>query len=93
MPQNRQRADRTGHISSVGVGTYVLTLERDRFYRGWRYHWMICASHSPDELVSWGHASTRDLAEAAAGSEVEKLAARLTQGRSESVKAPRDLVR
>jgi len=74
MSQNRsQRAKLTGHISSVAVGPYVLTLEREHFYQAWRYHWTICAARRPDELVSWGHAPTREMAEAVAGNEVEKL--------------------
>jgi hypothetical protein len=53
-------------IVSVAVSPYVLSFESQRFYRGWRYHWMICAARNPDELVSWGHAPTRELAETAA---------------------------
>jgi len=59
---------------------YVLSFDSEHFYRGWRYHWMICAARNPDELVSWGHAPTRELAETAAGNEVENLVAGLTKG-------------
>lgn len=41
---------------------------------------MICRSQNPDELVSWGHAPTRELAESAAEKEVEDLSSGRTQG-------------
>src|SRR5271157_1675866 len=47
----------------VASGSYVMSFESERFYRGWRYYWMICAARNPDELVSWGYAGTRELAE------------------------------
>jgi hypothetical protein len=53
--------------------SYVLSFEAERFYRGFRYHWMICSVQNPDELLSWGYAPTRELAETSAGSEVKKL--------------------
>lgn len=57
----------------VVADSYVLSFEAERFYRGCRYHWMIRSIQNPDELVSWGYAPTRELAETAAGSEIEKL--------------------
>jgi hypothetical protein len=57
----------------VASDSYVLTFEAQRFYGGCRYFWMICSTLNPDELVSWGYAATRELAEVAAQSEVEKL--------------------
>lgn len=57
----------------VAANSYVLSFEAERFYRGCRYHWMICSVQNPDELVSWGYAPTRELAEISAGSEVSKL--------------------
>jgi len=57
----------------VVANSYVSSFEVDRFYRGCRYHWMICSVQNPDELVSWGHAPTRELAETAAGSAVHML--------------------
>src|ERR1017187_60067 len=62
----------------VAISSYVMSLECERFYRGWRYYWMIWAARKPDELVSWGHARTRELAEAAARKEVNRLVAGLT---------------
>lgn len=62
------------------ISPYVLSFQSERFYRGWRYHWMICAAWNPDELVSWGHAPTQELAETVARNEVEKLVAGLTEG-------------
>ena len=57
----------------VADNSYILSFEAERFYRGCRYYWMICSVEHPDELMSWGHAPTRALAETAAGSEVDKL--------------------
>jgi len=65
---------------SEAVNSYVLSFESERFYRGWRCHWMICTARNLDELVAWGHAPTRELAEMAAGNAVTKLVAGLTQG-------------
>ena len=53
--------------------SYILSFEAERVNRDYRYHWMICSVRNPDELVSWGHAPTRELAETAAASEVSKL--------------------
>ena len=58
---------------SIVIGDYILSLEADYSYRGQRYHWMICATVNPEEMVCWGHAPTRRLAELAARSEVAKL--------------------
>jgi hypothetical protein len=41
---------------------------------------MICSAQNPDQLVSWGHSSTRELAEAAARNEIQDLSSGLTQG-------------
>jgi hypothetical protein len=60
---------------SIAISSYVLSFELERFYRGWRCYWMICAARNPDELVSWGYAQTRELAEMAARNEVNKLVA------------------
>ncbi len=57
----------------VADNSYILSFEAERFYRGCRYHWMICSVQNPDELISWGFAPTRELAETAAGSEINKL--------------------
>jgi hypothetical protein len=57
----------------VAANSYVLSFETERFYHACRYHWMIRSVKSPEELVSWGYAPTRKLAEMAAGSEVDKL--------------------
>ena len=67
--------------SPVAISSYVMSFECERFYRGWRYYWMICTRRKPDELVSWGHARTRELAEAAARKEVNRLVAGLTRGK------------
>ena len=62
------------------VGRYVASFQSQPSYKGTRYHWMICMAQNPDELVSWGHAPTQELAEAAAQNEVKKLSSGLTQG-------------
>ncbi len=63
----------------AAVNSYVLSFEAERFYRGCRYHWMICSVQNPDELVSWGYAPTRELAKTAAESEVNKLESGLSK--------------
>ena len=81
MPQiTSRRPKRIPYTDSVAVSPYVLSFQSQRFYRGRRCHWMICAARNPDKLVSWGHAPTRELAETAAQNEVEKLESGLTQG-------------
>lgn len=57
----------------VAADCYRLSFEAERFYRGCRYHWMICSVHNPEELVSWGHAPTRQMAEMAADIAVANL--------------------
>jgi len=59
---------------------YVTSFQTESFYKGRRHHWMICRAHSPEELVSWGHAPTHELAEAAAGKELHDLSTGVTQG-------------
>ena len=62
------------------AGQYVLSGQAERFYKDVRYHWMVCCEHKPDELVSWGHAPTQELAEAAARNEVKDLSSGLSHG-------------
>jgi len=52
----------------------------EQYHQGTRHHWTICRSQTPDELVSWGHAPTRELAETAAAKELEDLSAGRTEG-------------
>ena len=66
--------------AKLHVGSYVLEFQAEPFRRGVRYHWMIYSSEKPEVLVSWGHATTRELAEAAARNEALDLASGLTQG-------------
>lgn len=65
---------------SKRVANYTISIERQRFYEGHRYHWTICSIDCPDELISWGHAPTQELAEVIAQSAAEKLESGLTQG-------------
>jgi len=62
------------------VARYVVSFQAEPFHKGRRHHWMICRAQNPDELVSWGHALTQELAEIAARSEVNSLSSGLTQG-------------
>jgi len=62
------------------VSQYVLSFQTEPFHRKTRYHWMICLANSPDKLLSWGHAPTKELAEEAARNEVENLSSGLTEG-------------
>ena len=59
---------------------YVVSFDVQPYYQGARHHWMICRSQNPDELISWGHAPTRELAQSAAEKELEDLSAGRTQG-------------
>ena len=65
---------------SDAVGSYVFSIQAEPFHREVRYHWMICSAQNPDQMVSWGYSSTRELAEAAARKEIEDLSSGLTQG-------------
>ncbi len=60
---------------------YAISFESQPLRKGQRrYYWMICGEHNPDELVSWGHALTQQLAEAAAQDEVKNLSSGLSHG-------------
>jgi hypothetical protein len=66
--------------TKLHVGQYVLEIQAEPFRRGVRYHWMIYCAAKPEELVSWGHAGSPELAEAAARNEALDLVSGLTQG-------------
>lgn len=59
---------------------FVLSYQAERFYKGVRYHWMVCLEHDPTQLVSWGHAPTQQMAEAAGKVEISDLMAGISQG-------------
>jgi hypothetical protein len=59
---------------------YIFSIQSERFYKNLRYHWTICTEQSPDQIVSWGHASSKELAESAAQNEIKDLCSGLTQG-------------
>ncbi len=59
---------------------YAISIQVERFHRTLRFHWTICSVRNPDELVSWGHAPTRELAETQAQSEIQDLRSGLTKG-------------
>lgn len=60
---------------------FALSFDMERYYRGERHYWAISAVQNPDELLSWGHAPTRELAEQAAGIELEALSSGRSRGR------------
>ena len=62
------------------LARYVVSFQAEPFYKGRRYHWMICKAQNPDELVSWGHAATQELAEKAAQNQVKDLSSGRAQG-------------
>jgi hypothetical protein len=65
------------------IRSYVLEFQSEpsRFRKGSaRYYWMVSLAQKPDELVSWGYASTLEQAEIAAHNEVKDLESGLTQG-------------
>ena len=59
---------------------YVVSFQAEPFYKRRRYHWIICRAQNLDELVSWGHAATQELAAKAAQNQVKDLSSGLTQG-------------
>ena len=59
---------------------YVISFQVEPFHQETRYHWMICQAQNPETLVSWGHATTQQLAEEEAQNELKDLASGLTQG-------------
>ena len=59
---------------------FVLSFQAERFYKGVRYHWMVCLEEDPTQLVSWGHAPTQQMAEAAGKVEISDLLAGISQG-------------
>jgi hypothetical protein len=62
------------------LSAYVLSFQTEAIHKRRRHYWTICLAQNPDELLSWGHAATRELAETAARQEVQNLASGLTQG-------------
>ena len=62
------------------VVRFVVSFQVEPFHKGTRYHWMICRAQNPDELVSWGHAPTQELAEMAAQNEIKDLSLGRTTG-------------
>ena len=59
---------------------YVVSFQTEPFHTTRRHHWMICRADNDDELVSWGHEPTRELAEAAAEKERLLLSSGTAQG-------------
>jgi len=60
--------------------SYVSSIQVEHFHKSVRFHWMICSAQDPDRLVSWGHAPSRDLAEAAVQDEIKDLLSGRTPG-------------
>ena len=62
------------------VNPYVLSFESESISnKKKRHHWMISLVERPDELVSWGHALTHELADSEAQNELKELLSALTQ--------------
>ncbi len=59
---------------------YIFSIQLERFYKSLRFHWVICSTEDPDRLISWGHAPSRELAEAAAQNEIKDLRSGRTLG-------------
>ena len=63
------------------VDPYVVSFDSESVRKKQtRHHWMICLAKRPDELVSWGHAPTHELAASEARNELKDLLSGLTQG-------------
>jgi hypothetical protein len=63
------------------VDPFVLSFEVESLRnKKARHHWLICSRNYPDQLVSWGHAPTHDVAENEARNELKDLASGRTQG-------------
>jgi hypothetical protein len=69
-----------GYTMNPELGRYVVSIQAQSFRKKTRYHWMICWENKPDEMVSWGHAPTQELAETEARNEVRDLSSGLTEG-------------
>jgi hypothetical protein len=61
-------------------GQYVVSIQAQPFRGKTRFHWIICLQDLPDELISWGHATSQAMAEAEAANEVRDLVSGLTEG-------------
>lgn len=59
---------------------FVLSFQSERFYKGVRYHWMVCLDNDPNQLVSWGHAPSQQMAEQAGQIEITDLLSGLSTG-------------
>ena len=66
-------------LMTQSLAGYVVSFQAERFYKRTRYHWMICRAQNLDELVSWGHAPTQELAEEAAQNRITNLSSGLIQ--------------
>ena len=59
---------------------YIVSFQTEPFRQTTRHHWLICRDHQPNEMVSWGHAPTLELAQAAAQKEIQDLSSGQSQG-------------
>lgn len=80
MPYFEPDNARTPLTVACPASSYVLTFQTETFHHQTRYHWMVCGAQNPDELVSWGHSPTQELAAAAARDEVQDLSSGLSHG-------------
>ena len=79
--RRQPNGSKTGaHCMNHEFGRYVISIQSEAIRKKMRYHWMICRENNPDELISWGHAPTQELAEAEDRHEVNDLTSGATQG-------------
>jgi hypothetical protein len=60
--------------------SYIFSIQSEHFHKTVRFHWIICSAQNPDTMVSWGHAPSQELAEAAVQNEIEDLRSGRTLG-------------
>jgi hypothetical protein len=80
MATSKTNTVRSSAKEISSVRKFVLSFQAERFYKGVRYHWMVCLEEDPTQLVSWGHAPTQQMAEAAGKVEISDLLAGISQG-------------
>jgi hypothetical protein len=69
--------------------TYKFSIQSEHVHKTLRFHWIIFLAQNPDTLVSWGHAPSQELAEAAVQDEMEDLrSGRTSGGQVRSTKKP-----
>ncbi len=79
-PQSAKSESRKS-LTKPSIDSFSLSFEKQSLRdKKTRYHWMVCSTKNPDLLVSWGYASTHEVAEIEARNELEGLASGRTEG-------------